>query len=139
MIGLGFLHSISYIKSILSHEKVFAVGKSGPNATFNLIFPGLGWPWVGEFDGFIIIFTCFPTIQNLVYRKQPYLHSILGLDFYVNIPPQWHRRDMPILPPSVPNYLTYSMSPKPVYPRHLYNSAISHEELHVRRWLTPSP
>ena len=69
MIGLGFLHSISYIKSILSHEKVFAVGKSGPNATFNLIFPGLGWPWVGEFDGFIIIFICFPTEQNLVYRK----------------------------------------------------------------------
>ena len=31
--------------------------KSGPNATFNLIFLGLGWPWVGEFVGFIIIFT----------------------------------------------------------------------------------
>ena len=24
---------------------MFAVGKSGPNATFNLIFLGLGWPW----------------------------------------------------------------------------------------------
>ena len=24
-------------------------------------FFGLGWPWVGEFDGFIIIFICFPT------------------------------------------------------------------------------
>ena len=30
-------------------------------------FLGLGWPWVGEFDGFIIIVTCFPTQQNLVY------------------------------------------------------------------------
>ena len=38
---------------------------------FNLIFLGLGWPWVGEFVGFIIIFTCFPTQQNLVYRKRP--------------------------------------------------------------------
>ena len=32
------------------------VGKSGPNATFNLFFLGLGWPWVGEFVGFVIIF-----------------------------------------------------------------------------------
>ena len=30
-------------------------------------FLALGWPWVGEFDGFITIFTCFPTQQNLVY------------------------------------------------------------------------
>ena len=27
----------------------------------NSIFLGLGWPWLGEFDGFIIIFTCFLT------------------------------------------------------------------------------
>ena len=27
----------------------------------NLIFLGLGWPWVGEFVGFMTIFTCFPT------------------------------------------------------------------------------
>ena len=24
--------------------------------TFNLIFLGLGWPWVGEFVGFVVIF-----------------------------------------------------------------------------------
>ena len=30
-------------------------------------FFGLGWPWVGEFVGFIICF--FPTQQNLVNRK----------------------------------------------------------------------
>ena len=27
------------------------MGKGGPNATFNLMFLGLGWPWVGEFVG----------------------------------------------------------------------------------------
>ena len=46
------------------------MGKSGPNATFNLFFLGLGWPWGREFVGFII-FTCFPTQHNLVYCKHP--------------------------------------------------------------------
>ena len=68
---VGFLQSVSYIKPILTHEKLFAVGKSRPNTTFNLFFLGLGWPWIGEFDGFIIIFVCFPTQQNLVNRKHP--------------------------------------------------------------------
>ena len=36
---------------------------------FSLIFPGLGWPWVGEFVGFIMILTCFATPHNLVNRK----------------------------------------------------------------------
>ena len=72
-VGLGFLYSVSYIKPIPTHEKVLAVGKSGPVATFNLIFLGLGWPWVGEFVGLIIIMMCFPTQQSLVYRK----HRIL--------------------------------------------------------------
>ena len=45
------------------------MGKSGPNATFNLIFLGLGWPWVGEFDGFIVILSCFSRQHHLVYRK----------------------------------------------------------------------
>ena len=48
LVGLSFLWSVSYIKSIPTHETVFAVGNSGPNATFNLFFYGLGWPWVGE-------------------------------------------------------------------------------------------
>ena len=49
------------------------MGKSGPNTTFNLIFLGLalGWPWVGEFDGFMIILISFPTQHNLVNRKHP--------------------------------------------------------------------
>ena len=40
------------------------MGKSGPNPTFILFFLGLGWPWVGEFVGFIVL-------QNLVDRKHP--------------------------------------------------------------------
>ena len=60
--------------------------KSGPNATFNLTFLGLGWPWVGEFDGFITLFTCFPTQQNLAYRKHPYQNQICCVNIYgVNI------------------------------------------------------
>ena len=48
LIGLGFLQSVSYIAPIPTHEKMFAVGKRGPNATFNLFFLGviglvLGW------------------------------------------------------------------------------------------------
>ena len=38
---------------------------------FNLIFLGLGWPWVGEFVGFITTFIRFPTQQNSVNRKHP--------------------------------------------------------------------
>ena len=55
LVELGSLQSVSYMKSIPTHEKLFAEEKSGPNATFNLIFLGLGWPWVGEFVGFIVI------------------------------------------------------------------------------------
>ena len=66
LIGLGFLKSVSYrIKPIPTHGKMFAVGKSDPNATFNLFFLGLGWAWVGGFVGFMIIFSCFPTQQDL--------------------------------------------------------------------------
>ena len=70
LVGIGFLYSVSYIKSIPTHEKLFAVGKSGPIATLNLVL-GLGWPWAGEFVGFIIMFPCFPTQHNLVCRKHP--------------------------------------------------------------------
>ena len=69
LVGLGFLQSVSYTKPISTHETIFAVGKSGPNATFNLIFLGLGWPRVGGFVGLIIMFRCFPNQQNLVNRK----------------------------------------------------------------------
>ena len=49
--------SVSYIKPILTHEKIFAVGKKWPKMPlFNPFFLGLGWPWVGEFVGFIVAF-----------------------------------------------------------------------------------
>ena len=36
LVGLGFSWSVSYIKPFPTHEKLFAVAKCGPNATFNL-------------------------------------------------------------------------------------------------------
>ena len=48
------------------------MGKSGLNAAFNLIlFLGLGWPWVGEFVGFLEKIRCFPTQRIVVNRKHP--------------------------------------------------------------------
>ena len=52
------------MKPAPTHEKLFAVGKSGPIATFNLFFLGLGGPRIGEFVGFIIIFISFPIRQH---------------------------------------------------------------------------
>ena len=43
-------------KTNLDPRKMICCGKKWPNATFNLIFLGLGWPWVREFVGFIIFF-----------------------------------------------------------------------------------
>ena len=58
LVGLGSLQSVSCIKSDPTHEKKIAMGKKvGSNATFTLFFLGLGWPWVGEFVGFMIMFT----------------------------------------------------------------------------------
>ena len=76
-----------YTKSIRNHEKLCAVGKSGPTATCNLFFLGLGWPWVGEFVGFIIISICFLTQQNLVKRK----HRINIVLRYYLIPGTYYR------------------------------------------------
>ena len=39
---------------------------------FNLIFLGLGWLWVGEFDGFIMIFTLFPKPRELGKSQTTY-------------------------------------------------------------------
>ena len=43
-LGQVFSQSVSYIKPIPTHEQIFAVGKNGPKATFNLLELGLGWP-----------------------------------------------------------------------------------------------
>ena len=46
LVGLSFLWSVSYIKSIPTQEKVICCGeKSVPNAAFNVIF--LGWGGLG--------------------------------------------------------------------------------------------
>ena len=47
------------------------MGKTGPNATFNLFFLRLGWPWVGEFVGFITIFICVPTQHKFGISQTP--------------------------------------------------------------------
>ena len=73
---VGFLVVCFLCKTNPNSRKMFAVGKSGPNATFHLIFRGLGWPWVGDFVGFTIIFTCFPTQQNLVNRQHPNIRIV---------------------------------------------------------------
>ena len=57
-------------------KKVFAVGKSGSaqvlaSAYFDLIVPGLGCPWVGEFDGFTIKSILFPTQHNFGESRTP--------------------------------------------------------------------
>ena len=70
------MQSVSYTTPIPNPRKIICcVGKSGPIATFHLIFLG-GWVGLGlgEFVGFIVIFTCFPTQLNLVYR---YIYPIV--------------------------------------------------------------
>ena len=64
LFGLGFLQSVSYMKPVPTHEKIFAVGKKWPKCHFKPNFSWVGWPWDGEFVGFIVIFACFPTQQN---------------------------------------------------------------------------
>ena len=70
MVGLGFLQSVSYTK-----KGICCVKKSDPSCHFfNLIFLGLGWPWVGALVGFMVIPTSkymSPTRHNLVNRKHP--------------------------------------------------------------------
>ena len=40
-------------RSLCPIKNIFCGKKVAPNATFNLFFLGWGWPWVGEFVGFI--------------------------------------------------------------------------------------
>ena len=59
-------------------RKVICCGKKWPKMPlFNLFFLGLGWPWVGEFDDFIIIFILLPTQHNVLNRKHPMCRRLL--------------------------------------------------------------
>ena len=102
LVGLGFLYK--YIKSIPTHEKISAVGKNGPNATFNLIFLGLGWPWVGEFVGFIIFRSniyMFSDPTKFGESQTPYYIGNVMLQTFVSklfkkgnlVPPPWENEN----------------------------------------------
>ena len=67
---VGFLVFCFLYKTNPNPRKKKNCRKKCPNATFNLMFLGLGWPWVGEFVGFMIIFVCLPTQHDLVYLSQ---------------------------------------------------------------------
>ena len=55
-----------------THKKKLLWEKSGPIATSNLIFLGLGWPWVGKFVGLIIILYMFSNPTEFgKYCKHP--------------------------------------------------------------------
>ena len=56
--------SVSYIKSIPTHEKSLAAGKKSGGPKMPLLtyfFLWLGWPWVGDIVGYTVIFICSPT------------------------------------------------------------------------------
>ena len=87
LVRLGFFEAGSYVKLIATHEKLFAVGKSGPNATFNLVFLGLGsalgWG-VRRFHHniyfeLLVPGICFPIQHNLANRKHPTITLLLIL------------------------------------------------------------
>ena len=74
LVALGFLQSVSEIKSMPTHEKLFAVGKKcGPNAHFltSFFFLGSGWPWVEEFVGFTITLNTFSNPTELGRLQTP--------------------------------------------------------------------
>ena len=86
LVGLVFLCSVSLYKTNPTPRKIVCCGKKvARNAPFNLYFLGLGWPWVGEFIGFIIISSmCMPTQHNSVNRTHPSqkLQRLVGLSFF---------------------------------------------------------
>ena len=80
-----FLHKINpnqrkTTKKYLLWEK----GPKIPILTEN--FLGLGWPWLGELVGFIIVFICFPAQQKLVNRKHPCTSGPIGIPGWRSIP-----------------------------------------------------
>ena len=62
-----------------ANEKLFAVGKMAQMPLLTYFF--LGWVGLGfgEFVGFILIFICLPTQQDLGNRKDPTIRRQFGL------------------------------------------------------------
>ena len=71
LVWLGLLWSVSYIKPILTHEKIFAVGKSGPIATFNLFFSWVGLALGWRVRRFHINICMFPNPTALGVLQTP--------------------------------------------------------------------
>ena len=77
-IGCGKIRWVGFLLVCFRHKtnpnprKIICCGEKVAQMPLqNLFFLRLGWPWVGEFVGFIITYTCFPTQHNLVNRKHP--------------------------------------------------------------------
>ena len=87
------------IKSIPTHQNIFAVGKSSPNSILEPIFLGLGWHWVGELVGFVTIFSCFPTQRNLASRKHPNVVGHMLLHSFLRTTPAGNIKDVYTLIP----------------------------------------
>ena len=51
--------------------------KSGPMATFHLLFSWVGLALGWGVRRFHNVFTCFPTQQNLVHRTHPTIYMLL--------------------------------------------------------------
>ena len=68
--GLGFLPSVCYIKSIPTHEKIFCCGKKCPKCRFQPNFPwvglALGWG-AGRFHSNMYIFSNSTGLVNCNY------------------------------------------------------------------------
>ena len=68
---VGFLVVCFPYETNLNIRKIIYSGKKvAQNATFNLIFLGFGWPWVGEFIGFMVISICMFSNPILFGKSQ---------------------------------------------------------------------
>ena len=89
--GVGFLEVCFLYKTNPDPRTLICRGKKWPKMPLlTCFFLGLGWPWVGEFVGFIIIFTSFmfsnPT--ELGNSQTPYCVTTSGITHYHPPPPE---------------------------------------------------
>ena len=81
--GLSFLVVCFLYKTSPNPRKTIFCGDKVAQMPLSTYFSwvGLGWPCIGGFVGFIIIFLCFPTQQKLVNRKHPVVSAVCLLWF----------------------------------------------------------